>query len=71
MCQLDPEGRSVEGLPGGQDEGERGGARCLAPNQAWRSPYIGTRAGGMDETLYLRLIEFVVSTHTNEWELNN
>lgn len=48
MYQLDPEGWSMEGLPGGQDEGERGGACCLAPNQTRRSPYTGTRTGEKD-----------------------
>lgn len=45
LCQLDPEGRGVEGLPGREDEGEGRGTGCLAPHQTRRGPHTGTGAG--------------------------
>lgn len=48
LCQLDPEGRSVEGLPGGENEGEGRRTGCLASHQTRRSPHTRTRTGELD-----------------------
>lgn len=45
LCQLDLEGRGVEGIPGGEDEREGRGTGCLASHQTRRSPHTGTGAG--------------------------
>lgn len=47
LCQLDLEGWRVEGLPGGEDEGEGRGTGCLASHQTRRSPHTGPGAGEM------------------------
>lgn len=45
LRQLDPEGWGVEGLPGGEAEGQRGGPGGLASHQTGRGPDPGTGAG--------------------------
>lgn len=64
LRQLDPARRGVEGLPGGQDEGQRRGTGCLASHQAWRSPYTGTGAGGLD-----RWMEKMLENRPFLWKL--
>lgn len=43
--QLEPAGRGVEGLPGGQAEGRGGGPCCLAPHPARGGAHTGAGAG--------------------------
>lgn len=48
LCQLDSQRWGLEGLPGWEDEGTRGGTGGLAPNQTRGSPHSGTGAGETD-----------------------
>lgn len=45
LCELEPEGRSLAGLPGGEAEGRRSGAGNRTSHQTWRSACTGAGTG--------------------------
>lgn len=45
LCELEPEGRSLAGLPGGKAEGRGSRAGSRTSHHTWRSAHIGTGAG--------------------------
>lgn len=68
LRELDPEGRGVEGLPGGQAEGQRGGTGCLASHQTRGSPHSGAGAGERGGALLLTANRASI---TSGWSLVN
>lgn len=75
LRQLDPEGWGVEGVPGRETEGQRGGTGCLASHQARGSPHTGTGAGERDTTTRCCLMvglsfNSTRSSHMNRLEPN-
>lgn len=45
LCELEPEGRSLAGLPGGKAEGRWPLTGCRTSHQTWRSAHTGTGTG--------------------------